>query len=325
MKNRKIKDVVIFSLIFLYLLSITYARVEPRASLDSPQEFNPEEIPFYTNTIIVLTYHVVDDKAKGPISISPKLFEEHIKFLKYLGFHFVTPDTLREYMEGKQDIPDNAILVTFDDGYENFYTKAYPILIRYHIPAENFIIVSMVGKKEAFPHLTWDQMREMLKSNLVYFGSHTYDLHHLVRTGLFSFKPALVGYIYKPPFYKETKEEYESRISIDLWYSKFLLEKNLNIKVYDLCFPYGAYNEEVLKIASQLGYKVFYTTEKGINIYKKQNYILVQRINAGSYNMTPEKLKNIIFKFIILHNQSKYIKKILFSFSNIKTLRIKHH
>ncbi len=71
-----------------------------------------------------------------------------------------------------------------------FYKLAYPILEKYRVPAINFIIVSMVGKVGAFPHLTWNEMKEMLKSNLIYFGSHTYDSHHLVRTGLFSQAPS---------------------------------------------------------------------------------------------------------------------------------------
>lgn len=299
MKCKIFRSLILLVLSLIYTSAIVYAHIESRVSLDSFLEFAPEEKPFYKDIIIVLTYHVIDEKAKGPISISQKLFEEHIKFLKYSGFHFITPDTLREYMEGKQDIPDNAILITFDDGYESFYTKAYPILKKYYVPAENFVIVSMIGKKGAFQHLSWDEMKEMLRSRLIYFGSHTYNSHLFVRTGPFSFKPALVGRIYKNLFYKETKDEYESRISGDLWYSKFLLERNLGIKVYDLCFPYGSYNEEVLRIASKLGFKVFYTTEKGVNTYKNQNYILIKRINAGSYKMTIDKFKNILFRFIM--------------------------
>lgn len=323
MKRLNIINKMIFIIILIFFsISYSYPYVELRADINSHNEINPGFIPYYSNEVLVLTYHVLDKKVKGPISISPQLFEEHIRYLKNAGFHPITPETLREFMEGKTDIPDNAVLITFDDGYESFYKLAYPILEKYRVPAINFIIVSMVGKVGAFPHLTWNEMKEMLKSNLIYFGSHTYDSHHLVRTGLFSQAPALVGHIYKPLFYRESDEEYKSRISGDLWYSKYLLEKNLNIEVKDLCFPYGAYNSTVLEIAKELGYEVFYTTNKGINKPGKDKYIIIKRLNAGSYNMSLTRFQSMLFKYIILsHPQIHTNKFIKNSFKHHKKMR----
>jgi biofilm PGA synthesis lipoprotein PgaB len=281
---------IIFTFIFVY----TYAYVEPRADINSREEFNPETKIYYKDAVIVLTYHVLDPKILGPISLSPKLFEDQMEYLRYMGFHFITPYLLEKFMEGKEDVPPNAILITFDDGYESFYKFAFPILKRYKIPAINFVIVSMIGKKGAFPHLTWDEMKIMEKSGLIYFGSHSYDSHYLIRTGIFSKAPALIGRKFELFGYKESEAEYESRISFDLWYSKTLLERNLNITVDDFCFPYGAYNSKVLEIAKKVGYKVFYTTEKGINKATKSAYILIKRINAGNYKMTVKRLENIL-------------------------------
>ncbi len=313
-KNGIIKSIIkyiseVLILIFV-IFHLSYAYVEPRADINSKSEFNPLFRVYYSNAVIVLTYHAVDRKILGPISLSPDLFEKHMEYLKYMGFHFITPDLLRRFMEGREDVPDNAVLITFDDGYENFYTNAYPILKKFHIPAINFVIVSKIGKNGAFPHLKWDEMREMLKSGLIYFGSHSYDSHYLIKIGIFKKAPALVGRKFELFGYKESEEEYETRIAFDLWYSKVLLENNLGISVKDFCFPYGAYNEKLLEIGKNLGYEVFYTTEKGINKTAKSKYILIKRLNAGSYNMTFSRFQALLFKYIIPHKVQSIPRKV---------------
>ncbi len=228
-RNGIIKNVVKYVLEILVLTFIifhlSYAYVEPRVDINSKSEFNPFSKVYYSNMVIVLTYHAVDKKILGPISLTPDLFERHMEYLRYMGFHPITPELLRKFMEGKEDVPDNAVLITFDDGYENFYKNAYPILKKFHIPAINFIIVSKIGKNGAFPHLKWDEMKEMLKSGLIYFGSHSYDSHYLIEVGIFKRAPALVGRKFELFGYKETEKEYEARISFDLWYSKVLLKR----------------------------------------------------------------------------------------------------
>ncbi len=80
---------------------------------------------------------------------------------------------------------------------------------------------------------------------------------------------------------------------------KGALEKNLGISIRDFCFPYGAYNEKLLEIGRNLGYESFYTTEKGINKTSNSKYILIKRLNAGSYNMTLSRFQTLLFRYIM--------------------------
>jgi len=273
---------MLYLFVVLFIMNISYARLEPD-SLPYMSKIPFLNIP-YKDKVIVLIYHQIDPKIQGPISVSPELFKSHMIYLKEMGFHPISSYAFERFLEGKGEIPENAILITFDDGYESFYKYAYPILKKFRFPAINFVIVSRIGTPG---HLTWDEMKEMLRSGLITFGSHTYDSHYYALRDKWGHKsPALITHIYYPETgYKEDDEEYKNRVRIDLQLSKILLEENLNTHIESLCFPYGAYNSEVLEIAKELGFKYFYTTINGIdNVEIKEPYI-VRRIPVGSYNM----------------------------------------
>jgi biofilm PGA synthesis lipoprotein PgaB len=77
------------------------------------------------------------------------------------------------------------VLLTFDDGYQSFYTRVFPILKKYHYPATIALIGSWIDGIDTPDELgkqllTWKQVREMAKSGLVEVASHTYDLHKSV-------------------------------------------------------------------------------------------------------------------------------------------------
>jgi biofilm PGA synthesis lipoprotein PgaB len=87
-------------------------------------------------------------------------------------------------------LPDRAVLITFDDGYRSLYTRVYPLLLAYKIPVVVALVGSwMEGQKRETVRLgdnlvpgtdaliSWDQAREMARSGLVEFASHSYDLH----------------------------------------------------------------------------------------------------------------------------------------------------
>lgn len=277
----------IFLLVILFIFNISWARLEP----DSLP--NHDHIPFlgfpYKDKVIVLVYHQIDPKIQGPISISPSLFKSHMIYLKEMGFHPISSYVFERFLEGKGEVPENAVLITFDDGYESFYKYAYPVLKELKFPAINFVIVSRIGTNG---HLTWEEMEEMQKSGLITFGSHTYDSHYYALRDKWGHKsPALITHIYDPKTgHKEDDEEYRNRVRIDLQLSKILLEENLNTHVESLCFPYGAYNSEVIKIAEELGFRYFYTTIKGIDKEEFKDPYIVKRIPVGSYNMSVSKL-----------------------------------
>ena len=119
------------------------------------------------NFVLCLMYHSIDsEKNKGGIFVDE--FEEHIKWIK-------NKKTFKmEELKGLDyTLPPNSILITFDDGYKNNYTLAFPILKKYNMKATIFLNTKFIEKDEAY--LNWDEIREMYESGLIDFQLHTHS------------------------------------------------------------------------------------------------------------------------------------------------------
>ena len=119
------------------------------------------------NFVLCLMYHSIDsEKNKGGIFVDE--FEEHIKWIK-------DKKTFKmEELKGLDyKLPKNSILITFDDGYKNNYTLAFPILKKYNMKATIFLNTKFIEKDEAY--LSWDEIREMYESGLIDFQLHTHS------------------------------------------------------------------------------------------------------------------------------------------------------
>ncbi len=146
------------------------------------------------DTFISLSYH--DCKELDSQSFIDTITRDEIamqfQWLKENNYHSVSLDDILAAQKGKKALPENAILLTFDDGYESFYRVIYPLLKAYNFPA----ILAIVGKwiETKAPNkvsygdslinrdnfLTWEEIREMNASGLVEIASHSYDHHHSV-------------------------------------------------------------------------------------------------------------------------------------------------
>lgn len=177
------------------------------------------------------------------------------------------------------------------------------ILKRYRFPAVNFVIVGDTeNSNHTHPrHPSWSEMKEMQKSGVVPLEPHTYDLHYYAPVDRLGHKrPALVARIYDFKLGKqESRDEYETRVWYDLWLSEYLLEENLHTKVTSLCFPYGAYNPTVIKLAREVGYRYFYTIRSGVNAHGGTGTPLVRRISAGDPYMTIPELNSRISRALL--------------------------
>ncbi|MFD1955225.1 polysaccharide deacetylase family protein [Paenibacillus thailandensis] len=238
----------------------------------------------YDNKVIVLTYHHVG--AAGPYSLRSDLFRSHLNAIKEQGYNVIGIDAfLRFCRQGK--VVSDAVLLTFDDGWSDFYTHAYPELSASRCPAVGFVIVSRIMKSN---RLTWDQMREMERNGGIAFFSHSYDQHRKING-----KPVLLGPIErKKEARKETMAEYRQRMKRDFRLAGQLLSEQLGRRPNLLCFPYGAYNGTVLKAAKDAGVELCFTTKKGINARGQYE---IYRLNAGVPDMTPRKLLNLLKEY----------------------------
>lgn len=130
--------------------------------------------------IPILMYHHIRvnprpyDSTWASLNVSPSLLDSELNYLVNNGYHVITLDDLENALVNGGSLPDNPIVLTFDDGYENFYTDAYPILKKHNLKATIFVITQGVANNAAY--LTWPQIKEMNDSGLITIGAHTQ--HH---------------------------------------------------------------------------------------------------------------------------------------------------
>ncbi|MCR8644987.1 polysaccharide deacetylase family protein [Paenibacillus sp. N1-5-1-14] len=270
-------------------LQVTFTNVSFSETLKSLKN-KPMRKVHYRNQAIVLMYHEIKDSGQ-PFALSSADFESHIRMLLHQGYNIISIEQFEDYMSGKiRTIPDNAVVLTFDDGYEDFYQNAYPILQKYNVTATNFVIVKStdIYNSKIIPHMTWDQIREM-RSKGFSFYSHTYDHHRKINIDDAGTK---IGALASPAYNREhkqgeTREEYRARIKADLMMAEELLKKEVSNTRSILAFPYGEYSEDTISIGKELGINLFYTVEEGMN---KRGATLISRINAGVPNLSAKQL-----------------------------------
>lgn len=183
----------------------------------------------------ILMYHSIEytsDKADR-LTVSPDIFEKQMKYLRDNGYNVVGLEKAAEYTRSDKTPPKKTVAITIDDGYENNYKYAYPVLKKYRIPAAIFIIVDFVGR-EGF--LDWARIKEMSDSRVIDIESHT--MSH----------PWLTGCD-------------DSALKHELVDSKKALETNIGKEVKFLCYPMGGYDERVKAAAKEAGYEAAFATK----------------------------------------------------------------
>lgn len=138
----------------------------------------------YTRTdgVAILGYHgVVSDEQKktiytnDPYKMSVSEFDEQMSYLAKNGYHSLSMDELYRYVEDKNvQLPKKSVVITFDDGYENVLTNAYPILKKYNLQATTFLI----GKKVTSNLDGYLKLSDIQNDETMQFYSHSFDLHH---------------------------------------------------------------------------------------------------------------------------------------------------
>lgn len=254
---------------------------------------------YYKDHVAVLMYHHLSEKPmpQFPWILSADRFDDQMNLLKQEGFHVITMEQYREFMLNGGTVPDNAVLLTFDDGYESFYELAFPILKKYGYTAVNFVIVSTIDHPDpnSVPKLNWEQMREMKRDGMGFY-SHTYDLHHYgIVDAEGGGRPAASALLYIDDENRnEMNTEYYSRVTRDLAKAEQRLKEELGNTDSAIAFPYGSYNDRLLSACDSLGISLTFKIQDGINARTDRN---ASRINGGSQNLTAvqtlEQIKHI--------------------------------
>ena len=201
--------------------------------------------------IPILMYHAVEDGPRPAkykhFYVLASEFAGQMRMLKRAGYSPITFGALAAARAGTGILPPKPVLLTFDDGYANLLTSVHPLLRELGFVYTVFLVSEKVGKTndwvagEGFvptPLLAWAEIEELQSGGGVEFEAHTATHPHLGEV------PAA-----------EARREMAD--------SKDVLEQRLQKPITTLCYPYGSFNEGVLDMAVELGYRQAVTTEFG--------------------------------------------------------------
>lgn len=209
----------------------------------------------------VVMYHSVrkDPDAWGKYVISPRELESDLSWLEEHGYTTVLVRDLIAYTQGA-DLPEKPVLLTFDDGYFNNYTYAYPLAREY---GARFVL-SPIGvyadrdtasgeENPNYSQAGWPRLKEMAESGLVEVQNHTYDLHRS--------SPA-VGVRQRPG---EPDAAYEARLTADVERAQNAIEAGVGVRPTAFVYPFGAASSSTEGILRQLGFAATLTCEERVS------------------------------------------------------------
>ena len=197
--------------------------------------------------ILVLNYHQVNNNF-NPLAVPVNAFADQMNYLVDSGYIAITPDELASGLAGEISLPEKPVMITFDDGYIDNYTNAFPILRALGLRATVFMVPGFVGKPQ---YMNWEQLKEMEKSG-INVQSHT--MNHM-----------------------KLEELPDDEIRNELLNSKLALEENLGHPVEFLAYPTGTYNLHIAGIARDAGYKGAFTVKYG-NVDLGSNMYALERV-----------------------------------------------
>lgn len=233
----------------------------------------------------VLAYHsVVDESAAEnqkqyfPQTISAQTLIKHFNWLKENGYNVISWQQVIDAENGKGTLPDNAVLLSFDDGYETMYNVVFPLLKAYNYPAVFAPVTGWLDtpadQKIAYADkmldrsvfVTWAQVKEMEQSGLVEVASHTHNLHNGINANPAGGQlPAVIAPEYKNGKY-ETEDAYKNRLKSDFARTVQTLINHIGKKPRVMVWPYGQFNDVAVQIARQAGMPHYFSLgEKIVN------------------------------------------------------------
>ncbi|MGN7387248.1 polysaccharide deacetylase family protein [Sporosarcina sp. SAFN-015] len=213
--------------------------------------------------IPVLMYHdLTRVKLSDNVSVlEVKNFEEQMAYLKKNNWTTITPRQLELWVQGKLNLPEKSVLITFDDGYESTIELGYPILKRNGLKATSFLITSRIGK----PGMVSEY--DLQKTTDVYsYENHTHSFHMFnSRTGL---------------SYMQSESRYS--IGADLKEANDAIEEILGgHKVRAHAYPYGKNSPQAVQALKDAGISIAFTIEEG-NVHRGDSIYALNRQRVHS-------------------------------------------
>jgi len=208
-----------------------------------------------------LMYHHIQDEAQAQeknqlaLTVDTETFRSQMEYLKAKGYRTLGMEALIAFFDSEVPVPKGSVLLTFDDGYDDFYRNALPILNELGFKATIFISTGLMDNPG---YLSWEEINQATPSAYL-FANHTWSHKNL----------------------QTSKEKIEFEIkTADIQ----LAERDLNsAKVFS--YPYGLVNDYAREYLEELDYKLAFGTRPGSTLCQKQRFEL-PRMRIGNTGLS---------------------------------------
>lgn len=199
-------------------------------------------VPFELNKasiVSILGYHDFREKGGEAMVINSTKFREQMQFIKDSNIPVITMADLLAWKNGEKNIPDEAFVITMDDGWQGVHRFAFPVLKEFGFSFTLYLYknyVNIGGRS-----LTWAEIQEMIDSGLCTVGSHSVSHDSMTaRKG-------------------RSDADYEAYLLRELQDSKDFLEAHLKLPITSFAYPYGNYKSAIRDLGIQVGYETLVT------------------------------------------------------------------
>ena len=220
--------------------------------------------------IPILMYHSIDDSCSSRFrrfAVSPRSFKAHVRYLSDSGYQTLTVSELIEAMDGRAVMPPKPVVLTFDDGFADFYEAALPILTEFGQTVTLYVVSGAVGGSSAWLSgigegtrrmVSWAQLDEIRRSGIE-IGAHTATHAALDLLSL---------------------EEARQEIAV----SKRDLQDRLGVDVSSFAYPFGYQNGAVRHIVQREGYSSACAVRYAMSSIADDRFALSRHIALDSWD-----------------------------------------
>jgi len=258
--------------ILLTLFLVACSKDIPRYAPPAERPLAAFDQPWLPERFLTLCYHDVEDEYPDQtfLSVRSDHLVEQLAWLHENGYQAVSIDQILDARAGRKALPDKSVLLTFDDGYNSFYTRVLPILKAWNWPA----VLAPVGvwmdtpadqqvdfggqltERERF--LNWAQIAEIARSGLVEIAAHTDRSHYgIIANPQGNTQPAAASRAFYSQLGRyETDAELSARMKVDVAAITEKIRRVTGKKPRVWIWPYGAASGTTLQIAAEDGYQI---------------------------------------------------------------------
>jgi peptidoglycan/xylan/chitin deacetylase (PgdA/CDA1 family) len=223
--------------------------------------------------IPILLYHRFGPSVADAMTVRTADFAAQLEYLRENGYHVIPLREVVAYARGEVRPPARAIAITADDGHKTVFTDMAPLVERYRVPVTLFIYPSAISN--ASYAMTWEELHRLKETGLFDIQSHTY---------------------WHPNFKVEKRRlspaQYEAFVRMQFLKSRRVLDQRLGLNVDMLAWPFGIFDQELIRLARLEGYTAAFTMVRA-SVKRGDNVMILPR-----YLMTDEMRGRRFAKFI---------------------------